>query len=84
MVCVWPLSPSSCEVTTIVVVTNKVVKETYVVVAWSSDSMSCHTCYAFGSAKTLVETYLSTFVIVYSSTTSFVISPRRKSTGEFD
>jgi hypothetical protein len=85
MVCVWPLSPSSCEVTIVVVVViNKVVKKTFVVVAWSSDFVSCHTYCAFGSVKTLVETYLSTCVIVYPSIASFVISPPCKSIGEFD
>jgi hypothetical protein len=72
MVCVWPLSPSSCEVGVVVVVTDWVDGNTSTIVV---DFMWVDTCCAPYFVKTSIKTFSSNCATIYSSTDSFVVSP---------
>lgn len=85
MVYVWPLSPSSCEVATIAItITKWVVRDISIAITLSSNFVWTNTCCAFCYVETSTKTCSSIGVIVYSSTTSFVVSPPHKSIGELD
>ncbi len=85
MVCVWPLSPSSCEVSVVaIVVTNWVVRDTSIVIAYLINFVWLDICCVSGSTKISIEAYFSNCVAIYSSTASFVVFPPLNSTSGLD
>jgi hypothetical protein len=80
MVCVWPLSPSSYEVSDVaIVVTNWVVRDTSIVVTYLIDFVWANICYVSCSTACF-----SNCVTIYSSTTSFVVFPPLNSISGLD
>jgi hypothetical protein len=76
MVCVWPLSPSSCEFGVVVaVVTNWIIGETSIVVAYYMNFICINTCCSSSFAGTSTKTCLSNCAIVYSFMASYAVSP---------
>jgi hypothetical protein len=85
MVCVWPLYPSSCEVSVVaIVVTNWVVRDTSIVVAYLINFVWLDICCVSCSTEISIEAYFSNCVTIYSSTASFVVFPPLNSTSGLD
>jgi len=81
MVCIWPLSPSSCGVNVVaIVVTNWVVGNTSIVVTYLIDFVWAHICRVSCSIEISIEACFSNCVTIYSSTTFFVVFPPLNST----
>jgi hypothetical protein len=85
MVCVWPLSLSSCVVNVVaIVVTNWVAGDTSIVVTYLIDFVWAHICCVSCSTEISVEACFSNCVTIYSSTTFFVVFPALNSTSGLD
>jgi len=76
MVCVWPLSPSSCEFgVVIIVVTNWIIGETSTIVAYYMNSIWVNTCCYSCFVGTSTKTCFSNCANIYSFMASYVVSP---------
>jgi hypothetical protein len=85
MVCVWPLSPSSYEVSDVAIaITNWVVGDTSIVVTYLIDFVWANICCICCSIEISFEACFSNCVTIYSSTTSFVVFPPFNSTSGLD